>query len=171
MNRKSWHAAVHGVAKSQTWLSHWTEQAIELQSTVGFQNLKNEIFLWAITFKMSDLNSVFKRRDLKAMTDAWSSWQGSRTRHLLPQQLSSLRRVMLWANFPRLYNQSHFPGGSDSKESAYNVGAVGNAVSIPGSGRSPGEGHANPLQNSCLGNPTGRLEVHGVTKTLTQLSN
>ena len=35
-----------------------------------------------------------------------------------------------------------FPGGSDSKESASNVGDLG---SIPGSGRSPREGHANPL--------------------------
>ena len=35
-----------------------------------------------------------------------------------------------------------FPGGSDSKASAYNVGDLG---SIPGSGRSPGEGNGNPL--------------------------
>ena len=35
-----------------------------------------------------------------------------------------------------------FPGGSDSKASAYNVGDPG---SIPGSGRSPGEGNGNPL--------------------------
>ena len=61
-----------------------------------------------------------------------------------------------------------FPCSSVGKESACNAG---DPVSIPGSGRSPGEGHANPLQNSCLGNPTGRLEVHGVTKTLTQLSD
>ena len=36
-----------------------------------------------------------------------------------------------------------FPGGSDGKASAYNVGDPG---SIPGSGRSPGEGNRNPLQ-------------------------
>ena len=42
-----------------------------------------------------------------------------------------------------------FPGGSDSKESACNVGDLG---SIPGSGRSPGEGNGNPLQYSCLEN-------------------
>ena len=42
-----------------------------------------------------------------------------------------------------------FPGGSDSKASAYNVGDLG---SILGSGRSPGEG-GNPLQYSCLENP------------------
>ena len=43
-----------------------------------------------------------------------------------------------------------FPGGSDSKASACNVGDPG---SIPGSGRSPGEGNDNPLQHSCLENP------------------
>ena len=42
-----------------------------------------------------------------------------------------------------------FPGGSDSKASAYNVGDPG---SIPGPGRSPGEGNGNPLQYSCLEN-------------------
>ena len=43
-----------------------------------------------------------------------------------------------------------FPGGSDSKASAYNPGDPG---SIPGPGRSPGEGNGNPLQYSCLENP------------------
>ena len=43
-----------------------------------------------------------------------------------------------------------FPGGSDGKVSAYNVGDPG---SIPGSGRSSGEGNGNPLQYSCLENP------------------
>ena len=42
-----------------------------------------------------------------------------------------------------------FPGGSDSKASAYNVEDLS---SIPGSGRSPGEGNSNPLQYSCLEN-------------------
>ena len=43
-----------------------------------------------------------------------------------------------------------FPGRSDGKTSAYNVGDLG---SIPGSGRSPGEGNGNPLQYFCLENP------------------
>ena len=46
-----------------------------------------------------------------------------------------------------------FPGGSDGKESTYNVGDLG---SVPGSGRSPGEGNDNLLQNSCLENPMDR---------------
>ena len=43
-----------------------------------------------------------------------------------------------------------FPGGSDGKVSAYNARDPG---SIPGEGRSPGEGNGNPLQYSCLENP------------------
>ena len=48
-------------------------------------------------------------------------------------------------------SQLGFPGSSDGKASAYNAGDPG---SIPGSGRSPGEGNGNPLQDSCLENPT-----------------
>ena len=46
-----------------------------------------------------------------------------------------------------------FPHGSVGKESACNAGDQG---SIPGSGRSPGEGNGNPLQYSCLENPMDR---------------
>ena len=46
-----------------------------------------------------------------------------------------------------------FPGGSDGKES---VCSVGNLGLIPGLGRSPGGGHGNPLQYSCLENPMDR---------------
>ena len=45
-----------------------------------------------------------------------------------------------------------FPGGSDGKVSAYNAEDPG---SVPGLGRSPGEGNGNPLQDSCLENPIG----------------
>ena len=61
---------------------------------------------------------------------------------------------------------SSFPGGSDGKESAYNVGDLG---SIPGLGRYPGSGHGNPLQYSCLENPMNRgawrATVRGVAKS------
>ena len=49
--------------------------------------------------------------------------------------------------------QLGFPDGSDGKESAC---SVGDQVSIPGLGRSPGEGHGYPLQYSCLENPMDR---------------
>ena len=51
-----------------------------------------------------------------------------------------------------------FPDGSAGKESAYNVGELG---SIPGLGRSPGGGHGNPLQDSCLENPRGQRGLAG----------
>ena len=53
---------------------------------------------------------------------------------------------------------SVFPGGSDGKESACNAGDLG---SIPGSGRSPGGGHDNPLQYSILENPRGQRSLAG----------
>ena len=64
-----------------------------------------------------------------------------------------------------------FPGGSDGKESACNAGDLG---SIPGSGRSPGEGNGNMLQYSCLQNSMDRgvwwSTVHGVAKSQIQLT-
>ena len=59
-----------------------------------------------------------------------------------------------------------FLGGPDCKESACNAGDQG---SIPGSGKSPGEGNGNPLQYSCLENSIDggawRVIVHGVAKS------
>ena len=51
-----------------------------------------------------------------------------------------------------------FPSGSEGKESACIVGGIG---SIPGLGRSPGGGHGNPLQYSCLENPRGQRSLVG----------
>ena len=61
-----------------------------------------------------------------------------------------------------------FPGGSDGKESACNAGDSG---SIPGSGISLRKGNSNPLQYSCLDNPTDRgawlAIAHGIAKSWT----
>ena len=51
-----------------------------------------------------------------------------------------------------------FPGGSDGKESECDVRDLG---SIPGLGRSPGGGHGNPSQYSCLENPRGQRSLVG----------
>ena len=63
-----------------------------------------------------------------------------------------------------------FPSGSDGKESACNAGDLG---SMPGLGRSPGEGNGNPLQYSYLENSMDReayqATVYGITKSQTQL--
>ena len=62
--------------------------------------------------------------------------------------------------------------GLDGKESVFNCGRPG---LIPGLGRSPGGGHGNPPQYSCLENPMDRgawqAAVHGVAKSWTRLSD
>ena len=73
-----------------------------------------------------------------------------------------------------LHTHTHtgFPGGLVAKNLPASAEDTG---SIPGSGRSPGDGNRNPLQYSCLGNPIDRgawwAVVHEVTKSQTQLSN
>ena len=94
-----------------------------------------------------------------------------------PQLLSSLARMSdlrdcrHWEYTvitPRLW----FPWWLSGKDSASNAG---DADWIPGLGRSPGGGHGNPPQCSCLENPTDRgawwATVHGVTKSRTWLSD
>ena len=66
--------------------------------------------------------------------------------------------------------ESGFPGGSDSKASSCNVGDL---VSVPVSGRFPGEGNGNPPQYSCLRILVERAAwwatVHGVARSQTRL--
>ena len=52
--------------------------------------------------------------------------------------------------------KASFPGGALVKNSPANAGDIRDTGSIPGSGRSPGGGHGNPLQYSCLQNPMDR---------------
>ena len=65
---------------------------------------------------------------------------------------------------------TYWPGGSDGKASVYNEGDL---ASIPGLGRSPGEGNGNPLHYSCLENPRDGgawcAAVYGVTQSRTRL--
>ena len=50
------------------------------------------------------------------------------------------------------------PWQLSGKESAFSAGATGDTDLVHGSGRSPGEGHGNPLHYSCLENPKDRLQ-------------
>ena len=65
-----------------------------------------------------------------------------------------------------------FPDGSEDKESACNAGGL-DSISVLG--RSPGEGHGNSLQYSCLKNPMDRgaweATVHGVAESQTRMNN
>ena len=66
-----------------------------------------------------------------------------------------------------------FPGGASGKNPPANAGELRDAGSILGSGKSPGEGHGNPLQRSCLENPMDRgawwAAVYGAAQSRTQL--
>ena len=85
------------------------------------------------------------------------------------QSMGSQRDTTERLHFTSL--RQSFPGDSAVKNPPANAG---DARSIPGSGRSPGEGSGNPLQYSCLGNSRDRgaswAIVHGVAKSLTRLS-
>ena len=71
--------------------------------------------------------------------------------------------------------QIGFPSSSAVKNPPTNAGDAEEVGSIPGSGRSPGEGNGNPFQYSCLENPmdrgTWKVTVHGVAKSWTRLSD
>ena len=94
------------------------------------------------------------------------AWRSPRTEE--PGGLQSVHGVAESDKTKRLLLSHDFPGGSDGKESACNVGDLG---SIPQLGRSPGGRHGNPLQYSCLENPMDRgaeqATASGVTKSQT----
>ena len=83
----------------------------------------------------------------------------------LTQEMRCLQRFRGKVVIFSCLDGSNIPGGSDSKESAHNAGDLG---SIPGLGRSLGEGNGNPLQYPCLENPVDRgawqATVHEVTE-------
>ena len=87
----------------------------------------------------------------------YSPW-GHKELETTEKTIASTRRTFVAKVVSLLFNMLSrlaidFPGGSDGKASAYNAGDLD---SVPGSGRSPGEGNGNSLQYSCLENPTDR---------------
>ena len=76
---------------------------------------------------------------------------------------------------PIIYQGLGFPGGTNGKEPACQCGDIKDTGLIPGLGRSPGGGHGNQLQYSCLENPIDRgawrATDHGVAKSQADRSN
>ena len=70
--------------------------------------------------------------------------------------LQAGERTYSYLNFREVTLVTGFPGGSVVKNPPTNAGYAGDVGSVPGSGRSPGEGNGNPLQYSCLENPRDR---------------
>ena len=108
----------------------------------------------------------------------WSSHHSQQESLKCSTWMQPQKRQNDLCSFPRQTIQYHnnpslcFPGGSEVKAFACKAGDPG---SIPGLGRSPGEGKGNLLQYSCLENPTDRgawqVTVHGVAKSRTRLSD
>ena len=105
-----------------------------------YKDYLNGIHIKIIFFPYSSQNVY------KIPTDEKQNLFKERLKHLLifissliGNQYSRVGASLLW-----------WPSG---KESAYNAGAIGDISSISGLGRSPGGGHSNPLQYSCLENP------------------
>ena len=128
--------------------------------------------LWTGTEIMSLLGShnywICSRATPLVLLGSWIT--GRRSRDLSASKITwtkSLQSIYLYSVY-----LSDFPGGSDDKESACNAG---DPSSIPGSGRSPGEGNDNPLHYFCLENSMNRetwwATVHRVTKSRTWLSD
>ena len=87
--------------------------------------------------------------------------------------LNLLFPLVLFLNSEVLHSLLGLPQWPSGKRTHLNAGATGDPGSIPGLGRSPGEGYGNPLQYSCLENPMDRgvwwATVHRVTKSWTRL--
>ena len=133
MDGRPWWATVHGVAKSRTRLSDFI-------FTFHFHALEKE---------MATHSSVLACR-IPGMGEPCR----------LPS-MGSHRVGHDWSNLAAAaaaYCTSGFPSGSDGKASVCNAGDPG---SIPGLGRSPGEGNGSPLQYSCLENPMDRGALVG----------
>ena len=97
--------------------------------------------------------------------------RASGSQELVPWPFTAVRgEKRRWWGWRCVADLQGFPGGSVGKGSTYNAGDTG---SIPGSGRSPGGGHGNPLQYSCLENPMDRgawqATFHRVAKSRTWL--
>ena len=101
---------------------------------------------WSFSFKISPTNEhpglISSRMDWLGILAVQGTLKGLLQHH-------SSKASILWRS--AFFIIQLFPGSSDGKVSACNAADVG---SIPGLGRSPGEGNGNPLQYSCLENST-----------------
>ena len=145
MDGGAWWATVHGVTTSWSWLSDFT-------FSFHFHAMEKE---------MATHSSVLAWRIPGTAEPGGLPSMGS---HRVGHDWSDLTAAAacIW----------DFPGGSVVKNLPANAGDVN---SVPGLGRSSGEGNGNPLQYSCLENPMDRgawwATVHGVPKSQTWVSN
>ena len=94
-----------------------------------------------------------------------SQWKGKKKGILPGEHLLEL------VIYPSLSMNRGFPCGSHGKEPSCNEGDIRDWGSIPGSGRFPGGGNGNPLQYSCLENPTDRGACRATVPRVTRVGH
>ena len=170
---EAWSAAIYGVAQSRTRLKRLSSSS----SREG--KVSTNLATWKPLVIRARASLVEYEQDAEA---------GGCEKECVPEcsvvsdsfrpyGLYVARQAPLSLGFPRqevenTRQDNGLPRWLSGKESVCNSGDTG---SIPRSGGSPGAGHGNPLQYSCLGNPMDRrarwATVHGVTNSQTGLSN
>ena len=162
-DREAWHAAVHGITKSWTWLSDWPTAISNLGAFLAVQWTSHAVLL---------VKNPSAKAGKVGLIPGWGRSPGERNGKLLQYsclenpmdrgtwRTTAHRGAMSWA---WLSNWAH--GDSGVKNPSANAGDMG---SILGWGRSPGEGNGQPLQYSCLRNLLDRetcwATVHRITK-------
>ena len=142
--------------------------AIRAQSTPVFLNSHWCSFL-AQTWKRllgGNFNRFIKRGEQDAHINSklwYSNWRSSLDHSYTPNwSMNAAPKCTYIYIHTHIYTYTYifngFPGDSDDKEPACNVGDRG---SVPGLGRCPGGGHGNPLQYSWLENPHGQNSLAG----------
>ena len=131
VNREAWCAAIQRKESDTTERLKWTELILRMSAfTLAISCLTSSDLLWF-------MDLTFQVPMHYCSLQHWT---------LLLSPVTSTTRLI---SYVKLHVEG-FPGGSEVKVSACNVGDLS---LIPGSGRSPGEGNDNPLQYSCPENP------------------
>ena len=148
---------MRGVKCGEGGKPHQVTQSLLVEKTgsdSGFQNSSPRFFKALWTSSLPGGSATDRNR----IPVGSKSEQKLKTQHpgsLLSKgnRVHKVHQGFLWASQMANSIFLDFPGGSDSKASAYIAGDLG---LIPGSGRSSGEGNGSPLQYSCLENPMDR---------------
>ena len=173
-DREAWCAAAHGIAKSRTWLNGWTTT----NSTIAMM-ITSVFWLWIFIFGIclcihTPINTEIDPQihvhtpNTQTYLQIPTTVQTHKHYHLNTYQNSYSTihtKTQIYKHTPQVLVVKNLPA---------NAGDIRDTGSIPGSERSPGGGHGNPLQYSFLENPIGRgswqATVHRVAQNRTWLA-